>query len=206
MTNPFSWAVNQLANVQRVERKVPTFNPRPPGVIHAGSSSEAVLQILRAHPKVFFTHGKLMELTGKSHAAVSWALKYLRKQGLVKTIGDTARNERWLKYAAEIGAADVQIANKPRVHANSDCLVRDEVRLQIEPQPEVHEAAKHLEANSADLESGQNTAVGVGPAPWPVTSRCVVPPQARDADQRALFAADAQAPQDINPTLKAIAA
>lgn len=100
MTNPFSWAVNQLANVQRVERKVPTFNPRPPGVIHAGSSSEAVLQILRAQPKVFFTHGKLMELTGKSHAAVSWALKYLRKQGLVKTIGDTSRNERWLRYRA----------------------------------------------------------------------------------------------------------
>lgn len=111
MTNPFSWAVTQLANAQRVERNVPKFNPRPPGVIQAGSASEAVLQVLRANPKTFYEHGRLMAITGQSHSAVSWALKYLREQGLVKTIGDTSRNVRWLRYQSQGRELDQPISN-----------------------------------------------------------------------------------------------
>jgi len=139
MTNPFSWAVTQLTNIQPVERKVPKFNPRPPGVIHAGSASEALLQILRANPTTYFTHGRLMELSGRSHAAVSWGLKYLREQGLVKSVGDTSRNERWLKYAAVIGTTDVEIAEKPRTKTRSERVVFDAKAL---PQPQGPGVAK----------------------------------------------------------------
>lgn len=137
--NPWLIAVAQLANVKRVERKVPKFNPRPPGVLHAGSASSALLQILRANPTTYYTHGRLMELTGRSHAAVSWGLKYLREHGLVRTVGDTSRNERWLKYAAVIGAANVEVAEKPRVKARSERLVRDAQAL---PESEGQGVAK----------------------------------------------------------------
>lgn len=76
----------------------PRFNPRPAGVIQEGSASAALLAVLKAHPNKFFTHGGLMAVTGRSHAAVSWGLKYLRDQGLVKTINDGSRNPKWFRY------------------------------------------------------------------------------------------------------------
>lgn len=102
MTNPFSWgnALAQLANASRVERPALKFNPRPPGVIQSGSASEAVVRVLRARPGTYFNHGQLMKLTGRSHGAISWALKFLVHQGHITTIKDGARDDRWFLYLA----------------------------------------------------------------------------------------------------------
>ena len=100
MSNPFAWVAGQLAGARRVEPATLKFNPRPPGVIQAGSASEAVLRVLRAHPETFFTNGQLIKLTGRSHSAISWALKFLAQHGHIKTIKDGARNERWFLYLA----------------------------------------------------------------------------------------------------------
>lgn len=174
MTNPFSWAVNQLTNIQPVERKVPKFNPRPPGVIQAGSASEAVLQILRSSPQVFFTHGRLMELTGRSHAAISWALKFLREQDLVKTIQDGARDERWLRYAAKIGDRNVEISNHPRTKAGDQRLASNEAAMpatKLQGLSEVRRGGNQslppVDCELRAVSGGCRTATGPQTLAWP---------------------------------------
>lgn len=76
------------------------FNPRPPGVIQRGSATDAVLAFLRESGR-FHTMAQIMWKTGRSHSAVSWALIRLRAWGLVRTIGDTSRNSRYLRYAVK---------------------------------------------------------------------------------------------------------
>lgn len=76
----------------------PRYNPRPPGVIRDGSATDSVLRVLTSHPGRFFTACELISRTNRSHAAVSWALLYLRAQGLVLVSGDSARNPRYLRY------------------------------------------------------------------------------------------------------------
>lgn len=90
----------RLARSMRSRQELPKFNPRPPGVIRDGSATDAVLKVLRAHPARFFTAGQLIVLTGRSHAAVSWALIYLRRNRLVNVTGDGARQSNYLRYQA----------------------------------------------------------------------------------------------------------
>lgn len=85
------------ARLLRMEAK-PRFNPKPPGVIREGSASEAVLMCLMAAPG-FRTEGQLVFATGRSRAAISWALLYLQRLGLVKAVPDAARNARYKRYA-----------------------------------------------------------------------------------------------------------
>ena len=93
------WVARQIeAYSLQVKQPTVRYNPRPPGVIQPGSASEAVLQVLREQPGRFFTCQQLIEKTGKSHAAVSWACIYLRDQGLVQAVTDGARNPRFLRY------------------------------------------------------------------------------------------------------------
>lgn len=75
------------------------FNPRPPGVIREGSATEAVLLFLRSSPGLR-TEAQIRWATGRSHAAVSWALLRLRQWKKVRCVQDPARNSRWLRYAA----------------------------------------------------------------------------------------------------------
>ena len=91
------WMVDQLLALKREPAKV-RFNPRPPGVIQPGSASEAVLHILRSNPGRFYVCKQLIKETGRTHAAVSFALLYLRDQGLIEAFPDAARNPRYMRY------------------------------------------------------------------------------------------------------------
>lgn len=126
-SNPWAAAFWQL--VSAPSQPVPAhFNPRPPGVIRDGSATEEVLLFLRSYPDRHYTAGALMKLTDRSHAAVSWALIYLRQQGLVETCPDDYRRTGWLKYRASPGATHAQIS-KSRTETSQERLARDETPL-----------------------------------------------------------------------------
>ena len=85
------------------QTKPARYNPRPPGVIQPGSASDLILRILSESPGRFFTCEQLIKETGRSHAAVSFALLYLRDQGLIEAFPDAARNTRFLRYRIKEG-------------------------------------------------------------------------------------------------------
>jgi hypothetical protein len=75
------------------------FNPRPPGVVHDGSATDAVLRVLKANPQRYFTYAELRSrCPGYSHAAMSWGLIRARRFDLVQVIGDESRNPRYQRY------------------------------------------------------------------------------------------------------------
>ena len=87
----------------QVKQPTVRYNPRPPGVIQPGSASEAVLHILRSNPGRFYVCEHLIKETGRTHAAVSFALLYLRDQGRIEAFPDAARNPRFLRYRIKMG-------------------------------------------------------------------------------------------------------
>lgn len=97
--SPFSMMVKQLENLPVPEPKREQFNPRPRGMIIKGSASAVVLEYLRRCDK-FQTEGQIRRKTMRSHAAVSWALIYLVKVGLVESRPDCLRSSRYKRYRA----------------------------------------------------------------------------------------------------------
>lgn len=98
------WVARQMeAYSLRVKQPTVRYNPRPPGVIQPGSASEAVLRILTENPGRFFTAQQLIQETGRTHAAVSFALLYLRDQGRIEGFPDASRNPRYMRYRAHRG-------------------------------------------------------------------------------------------------------
>lgn len=102
-----SWLANQLMRLQQDGRQAmalqePRYNPRPPGVIQAGSASHAVVEYLTKFSTTqrYFTAGELMRVTNRTHAAVSWALIYLCAQGIVesKPLDVPQVSSRYKKY------------------------------------------------------------------------------------------------------------
>ena len=79
------------------------YNPRPAGVIRQGSATDAVLKVLEANPGRFFTCGDLMARTGRSHAAVSWALIYLRDVVRAVETASDSRQGNYLRYRLRRG-------------------------------------------------------------------------------------------------------
>lgn len=73
------------------------FNPRPPGVIVEGSASDDVLKFMRSSLGMK-TEAQIRWATKRSHSAVSWALMYLTRRGLIESRLDPARNSRYRKY------------------------------------------------------------------------------------------------------------
>lgn len=96
--NAVSWMVDRITAIEEPATAAPRYNPRPPGVIQPGSASEAVLGVLRGNPGRFFTAQQLIRGTGRSHAAVSFALLYLRDKGMIQAFPDAARNPRYRRY------------------------------------------------------------------------------------------------------------
>ncbi len=95
------WMVDQLLATMTFEpakAAARRFNPRPPGVIQPGGTSEAVLRILAGNPGRFFTAQQLIRETGRTHAAVSFALLYLRDRGRIEAFPDAKRNPRYYRY------------------------------------------------------------------------------------------------------------
>lgn len=91
------WMADQLQALKCEPARV-RFNPRPPGVIQPGSATDLILRILSESPGRFFTCEQLIRATGRSHAAVSFALLYLRDQELIEAFPDAARNPRYMRY------------------------------------------------------------------------------------------------------------
>jgi hypothetical protein len=90
----------QMYRLPKAEPKLARFNPRPAGVIRAGSASDAVLKYLQENGG-FRTECQMLWATKRSHSAISWACLYLIRQGLIEARPDTARNSRYLKYRAK---------------------------------------------------------------------------------------------------------
>lgn len=90
----------QLANLS-AEKKPVHFNPRPPGVIRAGSASDVVFRFLQSSPGMR-NEAQIRWATKRSHSAVSWALIYLISIGKVESVPDVARNTRYKRYRAKV--------------------------------------------------------------------------------------------------------
>lgn len=102
MTDPNSFAgfLAALASANHKPAEVRRrFNPRPPGVIREGSASAAVLAFLRESGR-FHTEASIRFVVKRSHSATSWALLYLRGQGLIEAVSDARRSGRYLRYRA----------------------------------------------------------------------------------------------------------
>lgn len=86
----------------KAEAQRPAWPPNPfPKGVRTGSATEKVLHALKAaHPR-WLEHGELMQLTGRSRGAVTWGMRYLQKQGLVRSI-QSARHPSYLRYQAVI--------------------------------------------------------------------------------------------------------
>jgi hypothetical protein len=94
------WTVHcLLTQPGSLNLQIPRYNPRPAGVIRPGSSTERVLAIFKANPKLWLSHANLAWYTGLSHKPMSWALIYLQRQGLIEaSTGDDERNSRYCRY------------------------------------------------------------------------------------------------------------
>lgn len=99
-----AWMARQM-EAYSLQQTQPTirYNPRPPGVIQPGSTSDLILRILSESPERFFTCEQLIKETGRTHAAVSFGLLYLRDQGLIEAFPDAARNPRYYRYRIKRG-------------------------------------------------------------------------------------------------------
>lgn len=97
-SSPFNFLVQQLHARGGKQERAARFNPRPPGVIREGSATHAVLEFLRSRPRMFFTHGQIVDATGRTEKSVCWGLLYLRTQGLIDSLEDATRCSRYLKY------------------------------------------------------------------------------------------------------------
>ncbi len=71
------------------------------GVLLEAGASMAVLTYLRGE-KGYRTAADILQGTGRSHSAVSWALLFLRRIGLVESVPDSRRNARYLRYRAKL--------------------------------------------------------------------------------------------------------
>lgn len=96
------WMAGQLIRIAdgraSMPLELPRYNPRPPGVIRDGSASHAILAYLATRPARFVSSAELITGTGRTHAAVSWALVYLRSLDLIEAVTDEARNPRYNRY------------------------------------------------------------------------------------------------------------
>lgn len=89
-------AASAAADRAAATRPAWPLNPFPPG-IRPGSASEKVKAALEAvHPK-WLEHCDLMRMTGHSRGAVTWALRYLAEQGMVRSI-PSARHQKYRRY------------------------------------------------------------------------------------------------------------
>jgi DNA-binding transcriptional ArsR family regulator len=65
----------------------------------ADGASSAVLRYLRGASGTK-TEAEILRGTGRTHSAVSWALLFLRRLGMVESVPDYKRNLRYLRYRA----------------------------------------------------------------------------------------------------------
>ena len=102
-----AWMAQQLQRAadgrQAMPLHSPRYNPRPPGVIRAGSATDVVLAAMQSHHGFWLTHAQILRLTQRSTKAVCWALIFLKARGLIESAPDDSRNARYQRYRAVKG-------------------------------------------------------------------------------------------------------
>jgi hypothetical protein len=85
MTGVFFWMVEQLrASASCTQRRTLPNNPNPPGTIHDGSTTDAVLEVLGRYTPRYLSYSQIVDFTGRSPKAVSWSLCYLKELGRIE--------------------------------------------------------------------------------------------------------------------------
>ena len=83
MSGVFFWMAEQIRAFTQhhsgAVQAAPPYNPNPPGTIHEGSTTEAVLRVLSEYHPRWLTYSQLVDFTGKSPKSVSWSLCYLKQ-------------------------------------------------------------------------------------------------------------------------------
>lgn len=81
-------------------------NPFPEGM-REDSATSRVYKLLKENPDIWFTAGQLESLTKAKRGGISWAIRQLRKEGLIEHSADDARNPAYFQYrlASAIKAA-----------------------------------------------------------------------------------------------------
>lgn len=89
-------SANRVINLGRPKRRSSQFK----GTYKTSSVTAEVAAFLRSE-RVFRRRCEILEAVSGSHAAVSWALLFLRAIGAVEVVQDCARNQRYLRYRAK---------------------------------------------------------------------------------------------------------
>ena len=89
-------ATSRVVNLGRPKRRSSQFK----GAYRASSVTAEVAAFLRSE-RVFRRRCEIREAVSGSHAAVSWALLFLRAIGAVEVVPDGARNARYYRYRAK---------------------------------------------------------------------------------------------------------
>jgi hypothetical protein len=84
MSGVFFWMAQQLAGLKTDAVQPAARNPNPPGTIHDGSTTDAILEVLERYEPRFLTYTQIVDFTGKSPKSVSWSLCYLKSLGRVE--------------------------------------------------------------------------------------------------------------------------
>lgn len=90
--------LNQLTARSEAAPTRQHFNPRPPGILQAGSATQAVNAFFESQPDRFFTCAQIIRATGRTDKSVDWALRMLRSLGRLEMRPDDGRNDHYLKY------------------------------------------------------------------------------------------------------------
>ncbi len=96
------WTARQLriraGNYGGLGLQVPRYNPRPAGMIRAGSATNAVLLYLLWRRAAWLNHRQICAGTKCSSRAVDAGLIFLKNLGLIECTPDDGRNPRYLRY------------------------------------------------------------------------------------------------------------
>lgn len=95
--DPLAWTTRRLAGYKAPR----TVNPRPPGTIRIGGTTDAVLQFLCHRPDHHWVSNRQIVAgvlkPGRRESTIRWALTCLRALGMVEDTTDF-RHARYLKY------------------------------------------------------------------------------------------------------------
>jgi DNA-binding transcriptional ArsR family regulator len=95
-----AWSASfiRLISDRRAEAEIHRrHNPRPAGVIRRGSVTHQIVELLEECPRRAFQAGELQTILGSQRGAISFALHWLTRQGLVDVLDDQ-RNPRYRRY------------------------------------------------------------------------------------------------------------
>lgn len=88
MSGAMWWVARQIAAMSPSSAgatvAAPPYNPNPPGTIHEGSATDAVLDVLARYAPRFLTFSQIVDFTGKPAKSVSWSLCYLKSTGKIE--------------------------------------------------------------------------------------------------------------------------